>query len=91
MLSSHLRLGFTSGSLPFGPPNQNPVNTSPLPMRATCPAHTILLDLITLISTGTHVQIHKTSHSAMEIAQELLFEKMHNELYNNTVHYILLR
>jgi hypothetical protein len=32
----------------FGPPNQNPVNTSPLPMRATCPAHLILLDLITL-------------------------------------------
>jgi hypothetical protein len=26
VLSSHLRLGF-----PFGPPNQNPVNTSPLP------------------------------------------------------------
>jgi hypothetical protein len=35
-------------SCPFGPPNQNPVNTSPLPMRATCPAHLILLDLITL-------------------------------------------
>jgi hypothetical protein len=26
-------------SLAFGPPNQNPVNTSPLPMRATYPAH----------------------------------------------------
>jgi hypothetical protein len=34
-------------SLTFGPPNQNPVNTSS-PMRATCPAHLILLDLITL-------------------------------------------
>jgi hypothetical protein len=35
-------------SLAFRPPNQNPVNTSPLPMSATCPAYLILLDLITL-------------------------------------------
>ena len=28
-------------------PHQNPVYTSPLPIRATCPAHLILLDFIT--------------------------------------------
>jgi len=34
--------------LPFGPPNQNPVSIIPLSMPATCPAHLILIDLITL-------------------------------------------
>jgi hypothetical protein len=51
MLSSHLLLGLPRGSLAFGPPNQNPVNISHLPMRATCPAP-ILLDLITLTIFG---------------------------------------
>jgi hypothetical protein len=48
MLSSHLPLDLPRGSLHFGPPNQNPANTSSFSMRATCPAHLILLDLITL-------------------------------------------
>ena len=45
-LSSHLRLGIPSVlSLRF--PHQNPVCIPPLPIRATCPAHLTLLDLIT--------------------------------------------
>jgi hypothetical protein len=35
-------------SLPFGPPNQHPENSSPLLTRAACPTHLILLDLINL-------------------------------------------
>jgi len=33
-------------------PQQNPIYTSPLPIRATCPAHLILLDFITRTILG---------------------------------------
>src|SRR5215470_5328002 len=46
----------TPGSPRWSPslrsPYQNPVCTSLFPIRATCPAHRILLDLITRIITG---------------------------------------
>jgi hypothetical protein len=45
-------------SLAFGPPNQNPVNTSPSPMRATCAAQ-LILDFITLTIFGERIQVMK--------------------------------
>ena len=48
ILSSHLHLDLPSGLFPSG----FPLYTSPLPIRATCPTHLILLDFITRTISG---------------------------------------
>jgi len=52
ILSSHLRLGLPNGIFPSGFSTKIPQATLLSPIRATCPAHLILLDLFTRITFG---------------------------------------
>jgi hypothetical protein len=72
VLFSHLHLGLQSGLSPSGVPTK----TLHAPIRATCPAHLILIDLIIkIIFSEEYKSQGPLSHTPTNV-----FDKSHNEI-----------
>ena len=89
MLSTHLRLGLPSGLFPSGSPTKTLYTPLSLPIRATCPAHLILLDFITRTILGEEYKSFSSWLCSLlhsPVTSSLLGPNILNTVFRDTLH-----
>ena len=94
ILSTHLCLGLPSGLLPSGFPSKTLYTPLSLPIRATCPAHLILLDFITRTILGEEYKSFSSSLCSLlhyPLISSLLGPNILNTMFSNTLNFLSSR